>query len=105
MSCGGDGAENGMSHQDRRWAALVAQLLHPIDVQKFEAFAWIDKHLSERDLFNVFGGKVFVPTVHFRVRRLSKLRAIEVRGARAALVSSDSPYRLAGPPDQEPDGS
>ncbi len=80
---------------DSRWAMLAVQLVHPLDVQILEAFAWIDQALSERDLVELFEGKISAPSIHARLRRLSKLKAIEVSGTPVGRDRLDTPYCLA----------
>jgi hypothetical protein len=90
--------------EDCRWAALVAKVIHPIDVLILEAFAWISKSLSERDLFDIIGGRVSARAISARMKHLCRLGALEISGTPVGRERLDIPYCLADCIEQETDG-
>lgn len=80
------------------WAALVARVLHPTDVQIIEAFQWIDQPLSAGELTQLFDGKPSWAVVGRRMRRLAKLDAIELAETPPAQNIADIRYRLVRRP-------
>ena len=77
------------------WAALVARVLHPVDVQIIEAFQWIDEPLSADDLSQLFEGSRSWASLCHHIRRLSKLDAIELAETPTTRNITKIRYRLA----------
>jgi hypothetical protein len=77
------------------WAALVASVLHPVDVQIIEAFRWIEEPLSGGDLAQLFDGQVSWAALGHHLRRLAKLDAIALAEAPTTRNIADIRYRLA----------
>jgi hypothetical protein len=75
----GDGEVTGHAEQKPSfcWAALVARVLHPIDVQIIEALDWSERSLSAGDLKLFFDGEVRWRSLCRHLRRLVHLEAIE----------------------------
>ncbi len=76
------------------WAALVARVLHPVDVAIIEAFQWIEQPLSAADLSEVFGGKWPRAKVTHHISRLHRLDAIELSKTPTMKNFVDIHYRL-----------
>jgi predicted MarR family transcription regulator len=76
------------------WAALVARVLHPVDVAIIEAFEWIEQPLSAGDLSEVFDSKWPLAKVTYHIRRLHKLDAIELSATPTMKNIADVRYRL-----------
>jgi hypothetical protein len=77
------------------WAALVARVLHPIDVQTIEAMRWIGLSLSAGDLIEVFDGKPSLAVIGRHLRRLVKLDAVEIDEAPTPAHVAGITYRLS----------
>lgn len=58
------------------WGALVAHVLHPLDVQIVEALAWIGRPLSTADLARLFDDELEWTLIVRHLRRLCHCRAI-----------------------------
>jgi hypothetical protein len=76
------------------WAALVARLLHPVDVQIIEALQWIEQPLSADELSEVFDGAWSWAKVSHHIRRLHRLDAVEVSEIQTKPNIADIRYRL-----------
>lgn len=59
------------------WAALVARVLHPTEVQIIEALRWVERPLSAGDLSELFDTGLSWVVVCRHIRRLTQLGAIE----------------------------
>lgn len=80
------------------WAALIARVLHPVDVQIIEALQWIEQPLSADDLTRLFDGKPSWAAVGHHIRRLSRLDAIELAETPTTKNITDIRYRLVQRP-------
>lgn len=80
------------------WASLVARSLHPVEVQIIEAMQWLDQPLSAGDLEQLFDESVSWPVLCRRLRRLTKLAAIELAEAATERNISSVTYRLVRQP-------
>jgi hypothetical protein len=74
--------------------ALVARVLHPIDVQIIEALDWSERPLSAGDLRQLFDGEVCWRSLCRHLRRLSRLDAIEFAEAPTIRSITAIRYRL-----------
>ena len=83
------------------WAALVARLLHPVDVQIIEALQWIGQPLSADELSEVFGGKWSWAKISHHIRRLQRLDAVELHEIETKPNIADIRYRLVEKPGDE----
>jgi hypothetical protein len=79
---------------DAFWAALVARVLHPVDVQIVEALWRIEQPLSAGDLALLFGGEASWRGLGFHLRRLVKLEAVELGETPTVRNITDISYRL-----------
>jgi DNA-binding transcriptional ArsR family regulator len=79
---------------DAWWAALVADLLHPIQVQIIEAFRHIGRPLTVRDLSEIVDD---VEPVHidYHLGRLRRLGALDCGVVKAGTVFMDVRFQLA----------
>jgi DNA-binding XRE family transcriptional regulator len=84
---------------DAWWAALVADLLHPVQVQIIEAFRYIDSPLTVRDISEIVDD---VEPVHLdhHLGRLRKLRALDCRSGQPGTGFMGVRYQLAGSRDR-----
>jgi DNA-binding transcriptional ArsR family regulator len=80
------------------WAALVARLLHPVDVEIIEALRWIEQPLSADELSKIFDGKWSWAKVSHHIRRLDKLGAVELHEIQTKPNIADIRYRLVERP-------
>lgn len=80
------------------WAALVARVLHPMDVQIIEAMEWVEEPLSAGDLTQLFDGKPSWALMGRHMRRLTKLEAIEPSETPTMRNVTDIRYRLVRRP-------
>jgi hypothetical protein len=80
------------------WGALVASVLHPVDVQIIEALQWIEQPLSADDLIQMFDGKPSWAVVGHHLRRLAKLGAIRLAETPTAENITDIRYYLVRRP-------
>lgn len=80
------------------WAALVARLLHPVDVEIIEALQWIEQPLSADELSKVFDGEWSWAKVSHHIRRLDKLDAVELSEIQTMPNIADIHYRLVKRP-------
>lgn len=80
------------------WAALVARVLHPVDVEIIEALRWIGQPLSADELSKVFEGKWSWAKVSHHIRRLGKLDAVELHEIETKPNIADIRYRLVESP-------
>lgn len=80
------------------WAALVARVLHPVDVQIIEAFRWIGQPLSAGDLAHLFDGEVPWASLCHHMRRLTNLDAIGLGETPTTRNITDIRYRLVQRP-------
>jgi hypothetical protein len=71
-------SDNGRRAEDFCWAALVARVLHPVQVEIIEALRLIDQPLSATELLRVFKGQRVGLRIEHHLRRLRSLNAIEV---------------------------
>lgn len=76
------------------WAALVARVLHPVDVQIIEAFRWIGEPLSAGDFAELFDKEPSWATLGHHLRRLYKLEAIEYAETPTEQNVLDIAFRL-----------
>jgi hypothetical protein len=83
------------------WTALVAKVLHPVDVQIIETLEWIEQPLSASDLSELFEGKPSLAAVGHHMRRLVRLDAIELGETPTTRNISDIRYRLVQRPRNE----
>jgi hypothetical protein len=79
------------------WAALVARVLHPAEVQIIEALRWIERPLSAGDLSELFDGKLSWVVACRHIRHLTQLGAIETEQEPALREFADIRYRLTSP--------
>lgn len=84
------------------WAALVARVLHPMDVQIIEAMERVGEPLSADDLTRLFDGKPSWALMGRHMRRLTKLEAVELAETPTTRNITDIRYRLVRRP--RPDG-
>jgi hypothetical protein len=84
------------------WAALVARVLHPVDVQIIEAFQRLEQPLSAGDLDQLFDGEVPWTRLCHHMRRLTKLDAIELGETPTTRNITDIAYRLVERPRDVP---
>jgi len=61
---------------DAFWAAMVATVLHPVEVEIIEAMRWIGRPLTATDLLHVFEARRSDLRIERRLRRLRKLGAV-----------------------------
>lgn len=80
------------------WEGLVARVLHPVDVQIIEALQWIGEPLSASDLTQLFEKNVSRARVCHHMRRLTRLRAVQLAETPTMQNAIDISYRLAGAP-------
>jgi hypothetical protein len=76
------------------WEALVARVLHPVDVQIIEALLWIGQPLSAGDLTQLFDDDRWA-LFGRHLRRLAKLDAVELGETPTLGNVADVSYRLA----------
>ena len=78
---------------DAWWAALVADLLHPVQVEVIEACRYIGQPLTVRDLSEIVD---VVEAVHldYHVGRLRRLRVLGQGALRKGKDFMDVPYEL-----------
>jgi hypothetical protein len=88
------GARKNEQNKDFCWGALVARVLHPIDVQIIEALRWIDAPLSAGDFAQLFDGEPSWSKLCHHLRRLSQFQAIEYAVAPTPRNVTDISYRL-----------
>jgi DNA-binding transcriptional ArsR family regulator len=76
---------------DAWWAALVADLLHPIQVQIIEVFRWIDQPLKVGEISEIIDE---VEPVHLdhHLARLRKLGALDCGHPRPGTAFMDVRY-------------
>ena len=67
------------------WSALVAQVLHPAQVEIIEVLRWFDRPLSVADLLRILEGDRAEPRIEHHLRRLLRIKAV-------ALVNSQAPH-------------
>jgi hypothetical protein len=79
------------------WAALVARVLHPVDVQIVEAFRWIGEPLSAGDLAQIFDEELPWILLGRHLRRLERLAAVELEETPTTRNIMDIRYRLVAP--------
>jgi len=80
------------------WAALIARLLHPVDVEIIEALQWIERPLSADELSKLFDGKWSWAKVSHHIRRLQRLDAVELHEIETKPSIADIRYRLVEKP-------
>jgi hypothetical protein len=85
----------GQAEDDFCWAALVARILHPVQVQIIEALRWIGEPLSAGDLAGLFDNEPSWATLGHHLRRLFKLEAVEYAEAPSPQNVTDIAFRLA----------
>jgi predicted MarR family transcription regulator len=90
----GSGGENEQSN-DFCWGALVARVLHPVDVQIIEALACVDRPLSMSDLAKLFNEELEWTLIVRHLRRLRHCRAITPAKAPQLNDLTTISYRLA----------
>jgi DNA-binding transcriptional ArsR family regulator len=89
-----------MNHDDRTqlndayWAALVADLMHPVQVAIIEAFGWLGQPLTVRELTEIV---IDVEPIHldYHMGRLRRLGVLDCKVTRAGTDFMDVSYRLA----------
>jgi hypothetical protein len=80
---------------DRFWTALIARLLHPLQVQIIEAMWWIGQPLSASQLVQVFCKEQRLSAVSYHVQRLADIGALRPSGQRRPTRGSiEKFYRL-----------
>jgi DNA-binding transcriptional ArsR family regulator len=85
--------DDGTLITDAWWAALVADLLHPIQVQIIEALRWIDQPLSAGDLSETVDD-VEPARFDYHLGRLKKLGALDCGLVPPGTGFMDVHYRL-----------
>jgi hypothetical protein len=93
--------DDGGKVEDFRWAALVAHVLHPHDVQILEALGRTGRPLSAGDLSKLFDGDPSCAKVAHRLHRLSRFDAVELAATPTLRNVADIPYRLVRLPDDD----
>lgn len=84
---------DGIPISDAWWAALAADILHPVQVQIIEAFRYIDRPLRVRDLSEIVDS---VEPVHldYHLGRLGRLGVLKCGHLRPDTGFMDVRYEL-----------
>lgn len=78
------------------WDALVARVLHPVDVEIIEALMWVGQPLSAKRLENLFDDEErrYLSKISYHVRKLAKAGIIEETGWRPVRGVRETFYFL-----------
>lgn len=80
------------------WAACVPRFIHPVKVAVIEAFLWVDRPLSSRELDLMFEEEYGVSLVAYHVRGLTTADILQVVRQEPARGAIQTWYRLRKPP-------
>lgn len=88
-------ADKGDRVGDRFWTTLAARVLHPVQVEIIEAMRWIDQPLSAVDLSEIVSPTFPRPHFVHHLRRLTRMRAIELAERPTPQNAATIRFRLA----------